>query len=755
MSKRLLAAVGVLAMTLVAATSAWANHGPMTDHLAPSSANVDLVSKLKLSNVRPSWVADVATYRDTAYLAGWAPMCTESPSQRGGFWSVDISNPNAPRELTFVPAAAGAYLTEGMHALRVTTPAFTGEILAVSNEPCNTATGPGGMSLYNVTNPAAPVALVEGFGDTTGTAPRAHSSHSIFAWDTGPKAYAALADNVDAGTSDVDIFDITDPRNPVQIDETGIGDWPAAQDNLAFGSTTFVHDLVVRRVEGRWLMLLSYWDAGYVVLDVTDPANPVYVKDSDFPVQDPFINLPGGREGNAHEAEWDRCPEEGVRSRFPCGDVRYILGADEDFSTYRLSEFRMTTGPNAGDYQGGEFGFTIPIAQNFPDGVMQGPTVWGGSGCVEDLNGNGTSDRAEVPPASSVPAGPGETKIVVFTRGTCFFSIKVESGQLAGYDAVAVANSHGQPPDAAFCGAQGHEYTKTASGICIGHRMMHLLFNDTPAYTGPNDGSDMPPLGTVGQKIRVRSAFDGWGWLNLIDADTMQHLDAFSVPEAVDERYATGFGTLSIHEITTDPTGDVGYIAWYSAGFRVVDYTGGRLREVGHHIDTAGNDIWGVELNVRADGRLYTVASDRDYGLYIYRFGTDLTTTVANARGTVGRGMTLRATVRNDGTIAETNAKWSIRLPRGVRAVGAFASQGRCTITGTRTVSCNLGTIAEGARAGISLRVVSSRAGSLRARGLVAGIKAEYDVGNNTDPTVLRVRAGVAGTGGALTGRRP
>src|SRR3712207_9329846 len=60
-----------------------ANHGPMTGHLPPTSANVDLVGKLRLSNMVPEFVADLATYRDTAYLAAWNIKCP----QPGGFWS--------------------------------------------------------------------------------------------------------------------------------------------------------------------------------------------------------------------------------------------------------------------------------------------------------------------------------------------------------------------------------------------------------------------------------------------------------------------------------------------------------------------------------------------------------------------------------------------------------------------------------------------------------------------------------------------
>ncbi|MDQ3859823.1 MAG: hypothetical protein M3327_15500 [Actinomycetota bacterium] len=755
-----------------------AHHGPMSGHLPPSHANVDLVGKLRLSGVVPGRVADVATYRNTAYLAAWSVQCP------GGFWSVDISNPRRPKQLTFVSAPPGSYLTEGMHALRLTTPTFTGNVLVVSNETCAEG-GQGGISIYDVTHPAAPVPLAIGQGDTDFTAPLAHDSHSVFAWDTGSKAYAVFVDNLEGVESDVDIADITDPRNPRLIKETGLADWPAAQDNMAFGESAFLHDVVVRRVEGHWLMLLSYWDAGFVVLNVDDPANPVYLKDSDYPAVDPLTGIPLP-EGNAHEAEWDRCPEEGVRSRFPCGDVRYILGADEDFSVSRPT-LEVTTGPNAGAQASGEFEWTLPLAQQFPDGVT-GPTVFGGTGCPgQDANGNTIDDREEVPEAATIAVNPGEVPILVLLRGgtpePCFFSDKVRTGEEKGYQVVLIGNHHngaggGLFPNAFICGSQGSEVLGTASGLCIGHRLTHLLFNDAPEYDPPAATltPDMPAVGAMGERVTARGGvFDAWGYLHLIDADTMEIIDNYSIPEALDPRFGGGaglqtgspgggFGDLTVHEITTDPTGDVGYVAWYSAGFRVVDYSGGTLREVGHYIDVGGNDFWGVELNVRRDGRLFALASDRDYGLYIFRFGTDLKTRLRGARtGRVGRMFTLSARVRNTGTIDETNARWTLRLPRGLHAMAASPAQGRCSLR-ERTVRCKLGRVRENASVGVSIRVHAARAGRKRLTAFVNGRKAEYDIGNNRARRIVRIRAArsrtaaatAVGAGAAgLTGRQP
>lgn len=43
------------------------------------------------------------------------------------------------------------------------------------------------------------------------------------------------------------------------------------------------------------------------------------------------------------------------------------------------------------------------------------------------------------------------------------------------------------------------------------------------------------------------------------------------------------------------------------------------IREVGHFIDTGGNDFWGVEVTgVSSGGRLVIAASDRDFGPYLF-----------------------------------------------------------------------------------------------------------------------------------------
>jgi hypothetical protein len=71
-------------------------------------------------------------------------------------------------------------------------------------------------------------------------------------------------------------------------------------------------------------MLMSYWDGGYVQLDVTNPnvADPVILADTDFALRDPANTSGLTPEGNAHQAEFTR-------------DDRFFFATDEDFDPYR------------------------------------------------------------------------------------------------------------------------------------------------------------------------------------------------------------------------------------------------------------------------------------------------------------------------------------------------------------------------------------------------------------------------------------
>jgi hypothetical protein len=606
-------------------------HGRPGGHLPASHRNVELVGKLRLTNV-DNGIADVGALGNHAYLAAFHPECDGLPGAQGaGVHVVDISNPADPKKVAFIPAPANSYPGEGIHVLHLATPHFTGDVLLHNNETCDFGQpSPGGISVWDVTDPANPVFLAH-TGDPTPGVPGQtfHTTHSVQGWTTGAKAYAVASDNDETIVGDLDVFDISDPRNPVLISERGLVDWPAAQFPLDHGQAVFAHDMQVNRVGTDWLMLVSYWDAGHILLNVNNPAAPVFIEDSDHPSPD-SLSGHSPPEGNAHQAFWS-------------ADRKFVLASDEDFGPIRTL-FKITTGPHTGPYGAAEPGWTVPIPVNFPAGLA-GPTIFGGSAAPADLNGNGTNDLAEVPPASALPAAPGEAKIVVFSRGAVSFVDKVQAAVDAGYDAVIIANSHegslhGLLPDR-FVHAQANlPALMPIPMISTGHRVMHLLFKDPPSYGEPNEtapDADLPPIGTVGEKIFARREFDGWGYLRLLDGRTLEQIDAYSVPEGQDPAYAAGFGALTIHEVKTDPREkvDLAYVSHYAAGLRVVRFGRDGLREVGHYIAEGGNDFWGVFPLLHGQGlkndrdrgrgrhnekRPLLLMSDRDSGLWIFRY---------------------------------------------------------------------------------------------------------------------------------------
>lgn len=601
-------------------------HGGLAGHLPGSSRNVELVGQVTVSGIVPGRISDVGVLGNHAYLGAFREPCGE-----GGIYVIDISEPALPMEVGFIPTAPGSFVGEGVQAVHIETELFNGDILVINNEICeNTGSQIGGFSLFDVSDPLNVKPLVEGAGDTDpgGASSPANQIHSAFAWQQDQRAFVVIVDDEEheAGT-DVDIFEITDPRHPVMIAETGLKDWPDAQnpqsDGIGRFPRSFFHDVVVKKIHGDWLMLLSYWDAGYIILNVNDPARPVFINDTDFTDPDPFTGV-SPPEGNAHQAEWSR-------------DNKFILGADEDFSPERLVNFAITTGPDAGEYTGDVIGFGRAVS-TLPDGVINGPTVFGGYGCNEDV--------ADIPDPSVLGLrDPDEESILVLQRGPdndpnhphtpCRFDEQAQNAHNAGYDAVIIANHHagadgGRSPDAVACGTGD---ARDILALCTSHRVMHLLFGRAEDYSLPypvGDPDDLEPApGVLGEMISATAQFDGWGYLHLFDAETLEEIDVYAIAQSLDPFFSDNFGDLSVHEVATDPERDLAYLSYYAGGLRVLKFGEDGLEEVGHYIDPDGNNFWGVQVHrvgsvgAGNDNQTLILASDRDSGLWIFRFTGD------------------------------------------------------------------------------------------------------------------------------------
>jgi len=597
-----------------------AQHGTLEGHLLGTGewGKIDFIESVELTGGGPELIADVAVDPDGdfAYLANWgSPVCHTLEAVPGneaggrknsdaGIWVVDISNLDSPEEVAFIPMSQDTRPGEGMQVLHIDTAEFTGDVLAVNEESCG-KNFKAGFSLWDVTDPTNPKKLAKNFGDFTvdgsRTSPRdANQTHSVFMWTTGENAYLVAQDEMEG--SDVDIFDITDPKHPELISELNLNDFNVDQPSL-FLTDSFLHDVVVKEIEGRWIMLLSYWDGGWVLLDVTDPANPVFLGDTDYAAVDPLLFealsvslLP---EGNAHQAEFT-------------ADNRFIIGTDEDFAPYKLF---LKIG--AGADQPVDAGTATPVdADVYITGgeTITAPTTYLGQAC-------GTIAAVSADPA-----------IAVVERGTCTFQAKIDNVTAAGYDAIIIFNSETGDPNCENLIGMLADTTIPAYFVSrsLGFAILGIAgYNPANCPGGANPA--LPAVGTAGQTITLSAKFDGWGYVRLFDAGTLEEIDQFAIPEALDPAFASGFGDLSVHEVAVDPQDPtLAYLSYYSGGLRAIqiqctnpaDTSTCSLVEVGGYLDPLGNNFWGVETFVPESGpyagRTVILASDRDSGLWIF-----------------------------------------------------------------------------------------------------------------------------------------
>jgi hypothetical protein len=569
-------------------------HGDMAGRLDTTSSNVALIGRGQIDNPGENRVSDVGILGNYAYLGAF----NSAPCQ-GGVYIMDISDVRQPRQAGFIASSQGSFVGEGVHPLSISTRHFRGDLLAYSNELCTGASAPpavGGATLVDISNPLNPVVLTNGFGAVDpSTNTRARTVHSTFMWQTGfgpfRLVYIVLPDS---STPMLPIFDITDPRNPKQVIDINVAErFPQILQPDAGLDTVFFHDVVVRRQGTRQIMLLSVWDAGYVKLDVTNPARPIYLGDSDFTFPDPELKAATGEElqpeGNGHYAEF-------------VDNGKYILSTDEDFSATRLS---VQTN-DGGDFRGAQGGAaSLPTGGN-----LTGTTVFGGLAC-----------NTAPPPQAPAIGGP---YVALVERGGCPFTEKAVNVESRGYAGTVVFNRTG--PGGGCAAIVSPTVTAAKPYFSVSRKAGLSLVDadagyDEAACTASTGVLELP-LGTIGDVVTIKATFDGWGYVHLLRNENgkMRELDTYAVPQGMDPGYENGFGNLTVHEVAVSAKkSHLAYLAYYDAGFRVISVKHGKIKEVGHFVDVNGNDFWGVQVFNR-HGREYVLASDRDFGLYIFEY---------------------------------------------------------------------------------------------------------------------------------------
>ena len=591
-------------------TEHWNSHGaagsePGRNSVPPAEEGLELVSHFDLGGklAGDGRVADVSAKGDYAYLT----MFYEPTCGRGGVKVIDMNldtSEDDTEEVAYIPSHVDTYSGEGSQVVTLNTPFFKGDLLVYQNEWCpGTTNGVGGISLVDVTNPHSPKKLVEGAGDFTlkarGAAKgvpqtKANQTHSAFAWtnpDTG-RVFVVLVDDLEL--DDVDILEITNPSKPKKIKEFNLQQFAQTGPTRPHGDAVFSHDMVVKRIGGRDIMLMSYWDGGYVTVDVTDPANPVPLSDTDFAPVDPARAERGQLitpEGNAHEAEFTR-------------DNQFFFATDEDFDPYRV-QATFQGGPADGQvFAALQGSATKPINKDNP---VSGDTEFLGLGCDP------------MPDASE----PG--LIAVVERGVCDFQVKLNNIEAAGYVALIVFNRTGEDGCETLVSMLAESETTPSMFVSRTDGFRLLGVEPDASYTCNEDGSGTATPAGPSVPVDVSAVFDGWGYTHMYRTDLtkgakMVEIDFYAPEEGQLEAFAENFGDMSVHEVATDPDANLVYVSHYALGMRVLRYDNNGLQEVGKFVEAGGSNYWGVEVH-KFGGKKYILGSDRDRGLRIFQFG--------------------------------------------------------------------------------------------------------------------------------------
>jgi hypothetical protein len=600
------------------AVPAGAHESENDGHIAANvNYGFNVIGRDLLGGITDDRYTDVWSHNGYAYVGTFQlPEC-----DTGGVFIVDMAEAVAN-----YPAETGATVAE------INSPPDTrindvklieiGEldVLITTEEPCGEdGAGKGGISLWDVTDPENPTSLFESFQDFGGV-------HNTYPWTSadGKTYLIGVANTFDF--LDTFFVDISDPSNPELLGITGVLDWVdqgVNLDQLETGNFGFLllHDVWVENIDGRDIAVLSYWDLGFVTLDVTDPTNPVFLGDSTYPETDPL-----GRpyEGNAHAAVF------GAN-----GDL--IVGGDEDFDP---AAFAVTF--EGTEYMAGQATFGPPVLE----APLAGEVIWtGGEGCE----------------LSDVPAATGPGQLALIQRGTCAFSVKAANATTQGYVGYVVANDEARG-DSILNMAPGDLADQvTIPGVFVGYSTGELM----------KEGGSVTRAGLLN--------FDGWGYLRvlnntgapidvpdqvpgpepMVSIPQLGEIGYYAPAETLEEELGgenfTEFGDLTMHNIEQDPTtidvpptfdgGPRFFVSWYSLGMRAVEYRPGHfhanlngegsyswnVHEVGRFIAEDGSNFWGVHVDtLEIDGveQQVILGSDRNTGLWIFTFGCEQEGTV-------------------------------------------------------------------------------------------------------------------------------
>jgi hypothetical protein len=280
---------GAAVAAAAAATPAAAPAGTAAESPAAAGQNPAL-SPLGFVSL-PGFNADVWGHNGFAYVGTWGTG-SNYPARcpASGVRIVDLADPRNPQVVGAVAALPGT-TQEDVEVRWVETAAFRGDLLVTGVQTCVRASdAPRGLDLWDVTDPYNPRHLAFWSSGPGGSG--AAGVHELSLFQRGDRAFVAAAvpysESLE-GRGDFRLVEVTDPRQPAQLSS-----WGATLDGGLTprpGQVFYDHSAAVN--EAGTVAILSYWDAGAILLDIADPAAPAFVGRTVYPA---------GSNGDTHSA---------------------------------------------------------------------------------------------------------------------------------------------------------------------------------------------------------------------------------------------------------------------------------------------------------------------------------------------------------------------------------------------------------------------------------------------------------------------
>lgn len=401
--------------------------------------------------------ADVWQHEGYAYVGQWgfadwatgnSRFCADDDATRG-VAVVDARNPAAPQRVATLLNPAGTS-AEDVVVYTAKYGHFTGrDIAAVGIQYCGgsryDAGADRGLMLWDVTIPTAPIQIgylktaccargvhefeVEHRADLRRTFAYATVPTSRYPDSTSPNGYRDRN-----GDGDFRLFDITDPTTPFQVSDWGIQDvgGPFYGGQGCDADANYGHG-ADPSADGK-LAFVAYWDSGFVRLDLTDPANPVYTGRTSYAAD---------ADGDAHSAQYDEgrkllitADEDFCKTSGPGTETGYGYMRVYDYSkpaaSKQIGSYKTPNSTGTSDIAAGDF----VIHNNFLVGTTS-YTSWYTDGVrVIDLSDPRAPKEVAyfVPPASTNPVKPSQRGVLTNTTQVWGVVVDEQSGLVYASD---------------------------------------------------------------------------------------------------------------------------------------------------------------------------------------------------------------------------------------------------------------------------------------------------------------------------------